>query len=108
MCGQAENKDFQDYSGRQYNSDYEFGGKVIKELEDGKTLIEIRNKLSVGDTLELLIPGKIDSLEFKIEELWNDETLESIPTVNPGKAEQKVILKIPAEVEEGWILRRKK
>ena len=103
-----ENKDFQDYSGRQYNSDFEFGGKVIKELEDGKTLIEIRNKLSVGDTLELLIPGEIDSLEFKIEELWNDETMESIPTVNPGKAEQKVVLKIPAKVEEGWILRRKK
>ena len=58
--------------------------------------------------MELLIPGEIDSLEFKIEELWNDETMESIPTVNPGKAEQKVVLKIPAKVEEGWILRRKK
>ena len=64
--------------------------------------------LSVGDTLELLIPGEIDALEFKIDELWHDETLESIPTVNPGKAEQKVVLKIPEKVEEGWILRRKK
>ena len=102
------NKDFQDYSGRQYNSDYEFGGKVINELGDGRTLIEIRNKLSVGDILELIIPGKIEPLEFKIEQLWNDETGEEIDTVNPGKAEQKVILTIPAEVKEGWILRRKK
>ena len=102
------NKDFQDYSGRQYNSDYEFGGKVIKELGDGRTLIEIRNKLSVGDTLELIIPGKIEPLEFKIEKLWNDENDEEIPTVNPGKSEQKVILTIPTKVEEGWILRRKK
>ena len=76
--------------------------------KEWKTLIEIRNKLSVGDTLELLIPGKIESLEFKIDELWNDETNESISTVNPGKAEQKVILKIPTKVEDGWILRRRK
>ncbi len=101
------NKDFQDYSGRQYNADYEFGGKVIKEIDD-RTLIEIRNKLSVGDSLELIIPGKIECLEFKIDKLWDAETFEEIDTVNPGKAEQKVILKIPAKVENGWIIRRKK
>ena len=97
------NKDFQDYSGRQYNADYEFGGKVIKEIDD-RTLIEIRNKLSVGDSLELIIPGKIECLEFKIDKLWDAETFEEIDTVNPGKAEQKVILKIPAKVENGWII----
>jgi len=101
------NKDFQDYSGRQYNAEYEFGGKVIKQIDD-KVLIEIRNKLSVGDTLELIVPRQIEPVEFKIENLWNDETGEQIDTVNPGKAEQKVILKIPHEVKEGWILRRKK
>lgn len=101
------NKDFQDYSGRQYNSEYEFGGKVIKQIED-KVLIEIRNKLSVGDTLELLVPRQIEPVEFKIENLWNDETGEEIDTVNPGKANQKVILRIPHEIKEGWIIRRKK
>ena len=101
------NKDFQDYSGRQYNADYEFGGKVIEEKED-KVLIEIRNKLSIGDTLELIIPGKIEPLEFKIEQLWDADTLEKINTVNPGRAEQKVILQIPTKVEKGWIIRRKK
>lgn len=101
------NKDFQDYSGRQYNANYEFGGKVIKEIDD-RTLIEIRNKLSVGDSLELIIPGKIEPLEFKIDKLWDAETFEEINTVNPGKAEQKVILKIPTKVENGWIIRRKK
>ncbi len=102
-----ENKDFQDYSGRQYNANYEFGGKVIEDIED-KTLIEIRNKLSVGDTLELIIPGKIEPLEFKIDQLWDAETKEEINTVNPGRAEQKVILKIPTKTEKGWIIRRKK
>ena len=102
------NKDFQDYAGRQYNPNYEFGGKIIKTLEDGRVLIEIRNKLSIGDNLELLIPGKIEPVKFKIDQLWNDETDEEIDTVNPGRAEQKVILNIPCEVKEGWILRRQK
>lgn len=101
------NKDFQDYSGRQYNSEYEFGGKVIKEIDD-KVLIEIRNKLTIGDSLELIIPGKIEPLKFNIEKLWDVDTMEEISTVNPGVKEQKVILKIPTKVEEGWIIRRKK
>ena len=102
------NKDFQDLSGRQYNANYEFGGKVIKTLDDGRVLIEIRNKLSIGDTLELIIPGKLEPLVFNITELWNDETLEKIETVNPGKLGQKVVLNIPHEVHENWIIRRKK
>jgi len=102
-----DNKDFQDYSGRQYNSEYEFGGKVIRKVDD-KVLIEIRNKLSVGDVLELLVPGQLEPISFEIDALWNDQTMEKIDTVNPGKAEQKVVLQIPYEVKEGWILRRKK
>ena len=106
-----ENQDIQDYGGHQYNSDYEFGGKIIEDLGD-RVLIEIRNKLSVEDKMELIIPGKLEPLEFTIENLWNDETNEEISTVNPGKAEQKVILNIPRTqvkvFQKDWILRRKK
>ena len=102
------NKDFQDYSGRQYNANCEFGGVVLNNLEDGKTLIEIRNKLSIGDTLEILVPGQLEPVSFKIDQLWNDETGEEIDTVNPGKFGQKVIMRLPIKVEENWILRRMK
>ena len=101
------NKDIQEYEGKQYNADYEFGGKVI-DFEDEKAIIEIKNKLSVGDNLEIIIPGKIEPYEFKIEELWDIETNEEIETVNPGKAEQKVKMILPIKVEKGTIIRRKK
>lgn len=101
------NKDFQEYEGKQYNLEYEFGGKVI-EYNEEKSIIEIRNKLSVGDTLEILIPGTIENFEFKIEQLWNSETEESIQTVNPGKSGQSVKLKLPIKCEKDWIIRRKK
>ena len=103
-----ENKDIQEYEGKQYNLEYEFGGKVIEKDVNGKTLIEIRNKLSVGDELEVIIPGEINPFKFKIEKLWDADTDEEIQTVNPGKFGQKVKMNIPYDVEKDWILRRKK
>ena len=102
-----DNKDFQEYEGKQYNSNYEFGGKVISE-ENEKTIIEIKNKLTVGDEMEIIIPGQLKTEKFKIEQLWDIDTDESIETINPGKAEQKVKMILPIKVEPNWILRRKK
>ncbi len=101
------NKDIQEYEGKQYNLEYEYAGKVIDNSNE-KVVIEIKNKLSVGDELEIIIPHKIESQKFKIEQLWDIETDEEIQCVNPGKAEQKVKMKLPILVENGWILRRKK
>lgn len=103
------NKDFQEYEGKQYNPDYEFGGKILEDKsENSRVLIEIKNKLSVGDTLELIIPNEIKPQAFTIEKLYDSEINEEISTVNPGKQGQTVILEIPFEVKKGWILRRKK
>ena len=101
------NKDFQEYEGKQYNADYEFGGKVV-EYQEEKSIIEIKNKLSIGDTLEIIIPGQIDVYKFIIDKLWDAETDEEIECVNPGKLGQQVKLKLPIKCEENWIIRRKK
>ncbi|MBO5413584.1 MAG: U32 family peptidase [Clostridia bacterium] len=100
------NKDFQEYEGKQYNPDYEFGGKVIKTEE--KATIEIKNRLNVGDTLELIIPEKLEPIKFTIDKLWDYETDEEIDHVNPGKEGQKVKMILPNEAKNGMILRRKK
>lgn len=103
------NRDFQEYEGKQYNPDYEFGGKILEDKSaNSRVLIEIKNKLSVGDTLELIIPNEIKPQAFTIEKLYDSETGEEISTVNPGKQGQTVILEISFEVKKGWILRRKK
>ena len=101
------NKDFQEYEGKQYNPDYEFGGKVISYVEE-KSILEVKNRLKVGDILEILIPGKLEAYSFSIDKLWDSETDEEISQVNPGKAGQTVKIHIPIKVEKDWILRRKK
>ena len=102
-----ENKDFQEYEGKQYNPDYEFGGKILK-YDENKSLIEIKNRLKIGDLLEIIIPGQIEPVEFTIDKLWDSETDEEIEFVNPGKLGQTVKLKLPIKCDENWIIRRKK
>lgn len=101
------NRDFQEYEGKQYNPNFEFGGKV-QEFNKEKSIIEIKNRLQIGDKLELIIPDQIEVFKFTIDNLWDAETDEPIEFVNPGKEGQKVKLHIPAEAKTNWILRRQK
>ncbi len=102
------NKDFQEYEGKQYNPNFEFGGKIVCKNKKDVYTIEIRNRLQLNDVLELLIPNKLKPETFKIEKMWDVESNEEIDHVNPGKEGQKVIINIPCEAQEGWILRRRK
>ena len=101
------NKDIQEYGGRQYNEKYEFGGKVV-EYDEEKSVIEIKNKLQVGDKMEILIPYKLEPVQFTIENLWDYDTKEEIPSVSPGVKGQKVLMKLPIKCEKDWIIRREK
>lgn len=102
-----ENKDIQEYTGKQYNEKYEFGAKVI-EYNSEKSIIEIRNKLKIGDVLEIIIPGKIEPMQFEIEKLWDYETENNIESISPGVKGQKVKIKLPILCKKDWIIRRKK
>lgn len=102
------NPDIQDYEGKQINPDYEFGGVVISTDMNGITTVEIRNKLMVGDTLEIMIPEKLEPVTFVIDKLYDVETNEEIDAVNPGVKEQKVKIKLPVDVSKGYIIRRVK
>ena len=101
------NKDIQEYSGRQYNENYEFGGKVVEYNKELST-IEIKNKLVKGDILEIIVPNKIEPIEFEIQELYDVETEETIGEISPGVKGQKVKIKLPIKCEKDWIIRRKK
>lgn len=102
-----ENKDIQEYEGRQYNENYEFGAKVI-EYNKEKSIVEIKNKLKLGDILEIIIPNKLEPFQFKIEKLWDIETDKEITQISPGVKGQKVKIQLPIKCEKDWIVRRKK
>ncbi len=101
------NKDYQEFEGKQYNPEYEYGAQVVEYNED-KSIVRIGNKLTVGDKMEIIIPNKITVEEFTINKMWDTETDEEIETVNPGKLGQSVKIHLPIKCEAGWMIRRKK
>lgn len=104
------NQDIHDFDGKSENMEYEYGAKVLKKIDLEKNLyvVEIKNKLSLGDKLEILYADKFKIDKFVIDRLIDVKTNENINTINPGIKGQQVILNIPFEVCENTIIRRKK
>jgi len=104
----SNNQDIHDFDGFSENLKYEYGARVLEKLEDDLYHVEIRNKLSEGDLLDVMVPGDIEVHEFNIEELYDTKTRERIPCVNPGVKGQSVIIKVPYNMEKDYVIRRKK
>jgi len=98
--------------GKSDNLNYEYGAKIISKydkISDDIYIVEIKNKLSIGDTLDLLYPNCLETDSFVINELYDEKTDESIETINPGKKGQLVKIKIPYNnIFPGMVIRRKK
>lgn len=104
----SNNQDIHDFDGKSENLDYEYGARVIRKDKDDIYIVEIKNKLSLGDNLEILLPGTIDECKFTIEKLYDVKNDKEIETINPGIKGQQVKIKIPYELVPGTIIRRKR
>ena len=104
----SNNQDIHDFDGFSENLKYEYGARVKEKLENDLYEVEIRNKLSVGDELDVMAPGTTEEKKFIIEELYDVKTKERIDHVNPGIKGQSVVIKVPYNMEKDFVLRRKK
>ena len=91
------------YESASYIRNYDFIGLVRgKEEESGLYIVEQRNKMCVGDEIEVIGPF-MDTMYTTIEEMYNEdgEPIEAAP-----HARQIVKMKIGIKVEENYILRK--
>lgn len=103
------NQDIHDLDGKSENMEYEYGAKVVKKESNNIYVVEIKNKLSIGDRLEILRQDNFDECVFDIEELYDIKNGQPIDTINPGIKGQLVKIKIPFDdIAEGVVIRRKK
>ena len=94
--------DSQDYLTSGYKRGSTFSG-IIREYDKRKGLykVEQRNKICVGDTIEVFGPS-IEYYETKIKQMFNEqmEPIEKAP-----HAQQIIYMSLPMAAKEGWMLR---
>lgn len=91
------------YESSSYVRDYDFVGLVLDYDEDNKVaLVEQRNKMNLGDEIEIIGPNK-KMFKQSIIKMWNDEgeIIQSAP-----HPQQRVKIKMEKAVEKYDIFRR--
>lgn len=100
--GKTSTRD-QNYESASYVRNYDFIGVVRgHEEESGRVIVEQRNRMFVGDEIEIIGPYK-ETMYGKILEMYNEENepIESAP-----HAKQIVKMKLDIPVEEHYMLRK--
>lgn len=103
-----DNKEIQNYDddGRS-TVPYEYGAKVLEKTDD-LSVVEVRNKIAVGDVMEMIVPNQTLPELITVTELYDIDTKERIDVVNPGKADQKVLMRLPEVADNNYVIRRRK
>ncbi len=102
------NQDIHDLDGKSENLDYEYGARVVERESEDIYIVEIKNKLSLKDRLEILKPYTLEECAFTIDKLYDIKNGQEIDTINPGVKGQLVKIKIPYDLMPGTIIRKKK
>lgn len=98
----------QDLKGRQYNDKYTYAAMVDEKLENGLARVYVKNQMKVGDKVELLVPHVLEPIAYEITKLIDVEKNEEIEVVNPGIKGKQVIMNVPVDVEELYIIRKER
>ncbi|MDO4518489.1 MAG: U32 family peptidase C-terminal domain-containing protein, partial [Bacillota bacterium] len=95
----------QNYLTSDYTRDYSFVG-IVKEYDEntGIATIEQRNKMSIGDTIEIFGPG----LEFFTQEIHEMYDEEGEPIESAPHPQQIVRMKMEKPVDRIFMLRKEK
>ena len=98
-------KDSQVYSSSSYVRGFDFVGMVLDyDTSSGIAKIEQRNRIFVGDEIEIFGPGK-EYFTQTIEKMWNDkgEEIEVAP-----HAKQIISIKLKKDIEKYYLIRKQK
>ena len=99
----GENDKTLNYDEGQEQGEYEFAAWVIG-YDDGKALVEMRNRFAVGDELEVLSPGDSFLKKFVVGNMTDED---NVPVTDAKLVQQRLKIAVPFRLYAGDILRKK-
>ncbi|KLO22210.1 peptidase U32 family protein [Marinitoga sp. 1155] len=96
--------DGQNYDSSSYNKTHEIVAKSLGKSRDGKSILEIRSKISTGEEVEIIKPtgDPIKIIMPEMIKMRKGQEEKIIETANPN-----IIVKVDLDLEEMDILRKK-
>lgn len=91
------------YDSSAYKHTHKLVAKVLKDLGDNHYLLEVRNKLNVGDEVEVIQP-KGDPIKITFPKMQNNKNGESIESANPNTI---IKIKTTLNLSEKDMIRKK-
>jgi len=91
------------YDSSAYKHTHKLVAKVLKDLGDDHYLLEVRNKLNVGDEVEVIQP-KGDPIKITFPKMQNNKNGESIESANPNTI---IKIKTTLNLSEKDMIRKK-
>jgi len=91
------------YDSSAYKHTHKLVAKVLKDLGDNHYLLEVRNKLNVGDEVEVIQPQG-DPIKINFSEMQNNKNGESIESANPNTI---IKIKTDLNLSEKDMIRKK-
>lgn len=91
-----------------YIRNYDFVGVVLEAGENGKIVVEARNRISAGETVEFIGRG-MSSNTFQLAEMHAAEDTDgAAPALQSANPNQLVSFRVPFQVEKYDLIRREK
>lgn len=89
----------QNYDVSASSGNWRYAG-LVREIRDGKMIMEVKHKITKGMRLEVLLPSQLQPLEITVDDFYDERTGDLIGEMSSGHLGQAVIIPLPPQSAE--------
>ena len=73
---------------------------LVREVRDGKMVMEVKHKITKGMALEILVPSRLEPIKITVDDFYDERTGDLIGEMSSGHLGQAVIIPLPEKAKD--------